>query len=76
MVASQVVQGESAMAKQASKYIDPGEKAQYIKEIARLKGELKSLQGEDRWDQIIRAKEENESLTVELERARDRLRTM
>lgn len=38
----------------------------YIKEIARLKGELKSVQAEDRWDQVIRLKEENESLMFEL----------
>ena len=39
--------------------MEPSEKAQYIKEIAKLKGEIKSLQSEDRWDQGIRVKEEN-----------------
>jgi hypothetical protein len=70
---SQVVQ-EEPYQKYSSKYVEPSEKAQYIKEVARLKGELKSLQSEDRWDQVIRAKEENEALTSELEKARERLR--
>lgn len=57
---SQVLQEEpTAYQKYSSKYVEPSEKAQYIKEIARLKGELKSLQSEDRWDQLIRSKEEN-----------------
>lgn len=72
---SQVLQEEqAAYQKYSSKYVEPNEKAQYIKEIARLKGELKSLQSEDRWDQLIRVKEENEALTGELEKMRERVR--
>lgn len=72
---SQVLQEEqAAYQKYSSKYVEPNEKAQYIKEIARLKGELKSLQSEDRWDQLIRVKEENDALTGELEKIRERVR--
>lgn len=72
---SQVLQEEqAAYQKYSSKYVEPNEKAQYIKEIARLKGELKSLQSEDRWDQLIRVKEENDALTSELEKIRERVR--
>ena len=45
-----------------SRYMEPSEKVQYVKELARLKGEIKSLQADDRWDQLIRVKEENEQV--------------
>ena len=42
--------------KYSSRYLDPNEKAHYVKEIAKLKGEIKSLQNDERWDQLIRIK--------------------
>ena len=35
---------------------------------------MKSLQAEDRWDQLLRVKEENQALSSELEKARERVR--
>jgi chromosome segregation ATPase len=54
--------------------MEPTDKAHYVKEIAKLRGEIKSLQADERWDQLLRVKEENEQVTNELEKARERIR--
>ncbi len=35
---------------------------------------MKNLQNEDRWEQLLRVKEENDALSSELEKARERVR--
>ncbi len=70
-----LIQNGQFQASSAQK-LEFGEKANYLKEIARMKGEIKSLQHEDKWEQLIKVKDENETLMMELEKQKEKYRNV